>query len=275
MKKDIIILGHKGMLGAMAQIFFYKKGYKILTTDARFTIENMKSWRNFIESHPKAVILNCIGKIKQKSNIPSELLWCNSILPLELKNILGDEQILIQPSTDCVFSGLISGKKKVTDKSDANDTYGWSKYLGEIALKGKENSLVIRTSIIGPEFYGSGKGLLGWFLSQKENCQLNGYSNHFWNGITTLEWCKHVDYIITNFDTFKKTDLIQLGTKEVYSKYQVLKFFQETFGTKHEIRKFDMGITIDRSLESSLVCNTFQIQLLELAEYINELGINN
>jgi dTDP-4-dehydrorhamnose reductase len=54
---------------------------------------------------------------------------------------------VIHFSTDCVFSGRRGGYSE-TDESDAQDLYGRSKFLGEIAYP---NALTLRTSIIGRE----------------------------------------------------------------------------------------------------------------------------
>ena len=55
------------------------------------------------------------------------------------------------------------GNYSETDKVDAKDLYGISKFKGEIK---SNNVLNIRTSIIGIEL-NSSYSLLNWFLSQK------------------------------------------------------------------------------------------------------------
>ena len=57
-------------------------------------------------------------------------------------------------STDCVFDG-IKGNYTELDKTNAKDQYGISKLKSENKIK--ENTLVIRTSIIGHEKFKSKK----------------------------------------------------------------------------------------------------------------------
>ena len=74
---------------------------------------------------------------------------------------------LIHISTDCVFSGE-RGQYDENSITDAKDLYGISKSIGDINV---ENALTIRTSTIGHEL-NSKSGLLEWFLSQNDSCQL-------------------------------------------------------------------------------------------------------
>lgn len=264
---DIIILGHKGMLGQMAYNYFNLKNYNVYTTDLRFEKDNINEWSNFIKSKPKAVILNCIGKIKQKSDEVFELMWSNAILPLQIVNIKCIDQIYIQPSTDCIFNGGKIGPYNLDDNADAMDSYGWSKRLGEIALERKNNCLVVRVSIIGPDYAKTPKGLLGWFLNQPNKSILKGFSNHFWNGITTLEWCIQVEKIINNFETFIEKDVIQLGTEEYYSKYEMLCLFNKVYNTDYTIQPFETESSINRRLQPTIYSKNLLQQLEELYNY--------
>src|SRR5690606_27782525 len=97
---------------------------------------------------------------------------------------------LIHISTDCVFSGK-KGDYIETDQKDGSSVYAQSKSLGEIT---GDNILTIRTSIIGPELKNNGIGLFHWFMSQQG--QIQGYSNVFWNGVTTLELAKVIHRLI-------------------------------------------------------------------------------
>ena len=124
-------------------------------------------------------------RIKQKSEEAFDLLWANSILPLSLARSLKSSHILIQPSTDCVFDGHNNIPYNILDTHTASDVYGWSKSLGETAISGRLNSLIIRGTI--KRYNKSNKGLLAWFLNNPSSNTLNGFTNHFWNGITTLE----------------------------------------------------------------------------------------
>jgi dTDP-4-dehydrorhamnose reductase len=262
----IIVLGHKGMLGQMAVSYFEKK-HHVVTTNLRFDYSSLDEWTNFMRQHDNSFIINCVGKIKQKSNDLNELVWVNTILPLTLAKVLLPSQILIQPSTDCVFSGKKLAPYAINDTPDATDFYGWSKHLGEIALKNNTQSIVIRTSIIGPDKCTSPKGLLGWFLDQPDGSVLKGFINHYWNGITTLEWCKVVDNFISKPNELQLPLFVQLGTYNYVTKYQMLLLFNEIFERKLYVEPYSSDEVIDRRLTPTLFVKSLRDQLSDLKFY--------
>ena len=268
MHKSIIILGANGMLGQMVMKYFIFEKYKVQVINDRFESNTVNDFINKINSYEDSIVINCIGKIKQKSDDLNDLLWSNSILPLELARSLKSGHFLIHPSTDCVFSGNIYGKYLSHSWHDSVDFYGWSKSLGETAVYGRAKSLVIRVSIIGPDT-NSNKGLLSWFLNLPNNSEINGYVNHTWNGVTTLEWCKQVQTLIEKKDFEDNLyKLIQLGTEESYSKNDMLNSFQTVFGTNHKITPTISENTINRCLNADIVSKCLQDQLKELQAFL-------
>src|SRR6516162_7053794 len=105
MKDKIIVLGSKGMLGQMVARYFCSKGYQVETFDERFSLLNRKSYSEYLRSIKSSILINCIGKIRQKTEDGPELLLVNALFPAELRNCLNEEIILVRPSTDCIFSG--------------------------------------------------------------------------------------------------------------------------------------------------------------------------
>jgi dTDP-4-dehydrorhamnose reductase len=261
---QIIVLGHKGMLGNMVVKYFVAKGFEVITTDIKFEHGTYLQWTSFIQTYPKAVIINCIGKIKQKTSDENELLWGNAILPLQLSNVISDKNFLIHPSTDCIFSGQRLTPYPMDATADPNDVYGWSKRLGEVALQNKKNALVVRVSIIGYETTQKKNGLLEWFLSCSPNSELKGFTNHYWNGITTLEWCKQIEKILPTIEQYGG-QVLQLGTQEQYSKYDMLLMFQEVFNTDHTIKPFETNHSVNRCLVPTIFSESLKVQLNEQA----------
>lgn len=268
-EQQLVIVGSKGMLGQMAQAYFSSNSnFEVITYNERFTQDNYSSWTNFLQSYPEAVIINCAGKIKQKSNDLSDLLWSNTVLPLTILNSLTTGQRLIHPSTDCVFTGLKGSPYQVTDLTDAVDAYGWSKRLAESALVNHKQCAIIRVSIIGPDISGSGKGLLAWFLSLESQSSVSGFTNHLWNGITTLAWCELVEKIITN-QLSAYGSLLQVGTESSYSKYEILQLFNQIFNRHLTITATQHSDNLDRRLATSYLCPDLETQLKELVSFIN------
>lgn len=208
--KKVIVLGSTGMLGStVAQ---YLKSENLSVTEVNSTgrsiisqkayqydilINKTSDLKELIYKHD--FVINCAGIVKQKINLNDlnskiSLIKINSIFSLELIQLCEEMQIpLIQVGTDCVFSGNL-GNYNESSQHDPNDLYGYSKTLGE----SKSDFLqTLRCSFIGQELAGK-NGLMEWVLNQKKNSIIDGYKNHFWNGLTTLHVAKLVSGIIKN-----------------------------------------------------------------------------
>jgi dTDP-4-dehydrorhamnose reductase len=257
--KNIIVLGSKGMLGNQVYKYFKNKKYKVSKLDERIEFNNVNNIIKKINLREKSVIINCIGKIKQKEKKFEKLFFINSIFPYQLSYLLNKKHVLVHPSTDCVFAGNKKGFYKLNSDRDSNDIYGISKSFAELALEKRKNTLIIRTSIIG--ISKSKKDLLSWFLNQKK--KIFGYSNHYWNGVTTLEWCKKIEYFIENLKKSNKRCItIQLGTKKTYSKYKMLNIFKKIFNKKIKVLKKKKNY-INRTLKPSTFSKNLSEQLIE------------
>jgi dTDP-4-dehydrorhamnose reductase len=64
--------------------------------------------------------------------------------------------------------------------------------VGEITA---ENLLTLRVSIVGREIENHVE-LMDWVISQPQNSVIKGFSNHFWNGITSLHFAKILDGVL-------------------------------------------------------------------------------
>jgi len=263
-KRKIVILGERGMLGQMAVRYFRDRSFEVVGIPCRYEPETHGAFMEALREHAGAVVINAIGRIKQKSESARELVWANALLPLDLADGLMNGQLLIQPSTDCVFSGTSGRPYNMHDHPDASDDYGWSKRLGETALLSRNNTVIFRVSIIGPEWVETPKGLLGWFLSQPPGSKLRGYVNHLWNGITTLEWCRHVEAYLSRHEEGSPCRVVQLGTAEAHTKYEMLRLFQEVFGTDFEISEFATVEAVDKRLVPDIVSKPLLDQLTDL-----------
>jgi dTDP-4-dehydrorhamnose reductase len=166
-------------------------------------------------------------------------------------------QRLIHASTDCVFSGR-HGRYRVDDERDAKDVYGLSKILGEqIAANGR--CTVIRCSVVGPEVNGS-YGLMGWFLRQ--HGAVEGYLNHLWNGITTLEWAKVCSEVISG-QYGQYAAILQPGIEPSLSKCELLGLIRRVW-EKIEIKPVNAPESINRTLVPTSLRRPFCEQLTEL-----------
>jgi dTDP-4-dehydrorhamnose reductase len=129
------------------------------------------------------------------------------------------------------------------DKFDPIDLYGKTK------LEGEQNSLrsmILRASIIGIE-KSTSYSLLSWLLSQPKSSEINGFSNHFWNGVTTLHFGRIVSGIITS--NYFSPGIAHVVPGNVVSKYQILQEASRVFDREDlHIREFEAQQSVNRSL---------------------------
>ena len=243
--KNVLIFGANGMLGSSLLKYFSKIDNINLfaTTRSGKLPENLLSFLGEENCKPfnacnldekqideicngMDLVLNAIGLIKQKINNNCFLdreksLLINTIFPIKLAKVaknLGFQ--VIQIATDCVFSGG-KGNYLESDLHDPTDIYGLSKSLGEILIPNFHN---IRCSLIGFEL-NSSFSLLNWFLKQSPGSTLNGFTNHYWNGLTTLHFSKIcAGFLSTEINKNMSTHLLPFDQA---SKYQLLKFFSK------------------------------------------------
>ncbi len=266
-RKKVAILGVTGMLGSALEKEFscYKaccgcvsKGETvgidfdlIKTTRAELDAQNctVEAIVKIIEGAEYAV--NCIGIIKPyiHDNDSAEVqraIEVNGLFQHKLAaaaNKTGTK--VIQIATDCVFDG-VKGNYTEDDKHNAIDVYGKTKSLGEVSA---DNFLNLRCSIIGREKK-SYLSLLEWFLNQPKGAKLNGFKNHFWNGVTTNAFAKICRGIIEN-DGFK-AGLQHIVAADSPSKAEMLHIFKEVFNRSDIIiNDIDAEIAINRTLATN------------------------
>lgn len=219
--KKLLLIGSGGMLGSALHHVLAQR-HSVSTLDrGQFDI-TQASWNRF-STEGFDYVLNAAGLINRSQEKAENFYIVNSVFPHVLSAMCARSGArLIHFSTDCVFDGVHAPFYE-DSAPDALDLYGKSKALGEPGL-----ALVIRTSIIGPEtknFY----NLLCWALSQS---YINGFTNHLWNGLTTLELARLTDRIIAE-------SLFTEGVRHIYSgdcsKYELLGMLCDIFTHKAHI----------------------------------------
>jgi len=255
----ILILGANGMLGSMMEFVgstqpsatvmpIYRHQFNALT-------QPLSVLKGYITDD--CCIVNCIGAIPQKKYSNEEITRLNTTFPLELAALCHEMNIpLIHISTNCVFSGIHADCLE-SETPDATDSYGQSKSMGE-----PSTCVVLRSSIIGPEVAGA-SGLLEWFLHSQES--VSGYTDHFWNGLTTLEISKTIYGIIKRREF---TPRIQhLYSENTLSKYDILMEAKRLFNKTITILPAAKGIK-HYTLKSitSFPAPLLQTQLVDLAK---------
>jgi dTDP-4-dehydrorhamnose reductase len=244
----VAVLGVSGMLGSMVlDCFASDASFKLLATARsqeliqRFQpdISNVE-WRlldaelcNVAEISnvlgDARWVVNAIGIIKHRIHDDNAVevaraIRVNALFPHLLAQAAEKTGCrVLQIATDCVYSGS-RGHYTETDNHDALDVYGKTKSLGEVF---SSRVCHLRCSIIGPEPKGH-VSLMDWLLHQAHNSNVNGYTNHLWNGLTTWHFARiclgvikrdielpQVQHIVPD-GTISKAELLQYLAREYH-----------------------------------------------------------
>ncbi len=254
------------MLGQMACSYF-KENYEVETFDRKYDLKSRKKFIDALKRTDAEIIINCIGVIKQKKNALSSMIEANTFLVGEILQNIPEKKILIQPSTDCVFSGKTKKKKNfINDMPDAEDIYGITKIFSEKIASSYKNSCVVRSSIIGPDLRSEGLGFFNWLYQSERSEKIKGFDNHLWNGITTLEWCKLVEkYVVKNKNEFNNFLCFESPT---VSKYQLIKMVDFILSKNFNVIKYRERDDLNMSLEGNILCKSLEEQLDDLKNYL-------
>lgn len=250
-KKRILILGSNGMAGHMIHNYLNENSdWEIMSWGKEeFEIKEKNNWKDKIKDFNRFkkidYIINCIACLTKSSNKnPPMAIKINSLFPHELAELCTELGIkIIHISTDAWKD---------------SDVYGRSKRAGELECS---EHLTIRASIIGPELKEEGVGLFHWFMTQEG--KVNGFNNHFWDGVTTLELAKTMFNILkTNKDISGIQDFRIKGS---VNKFELLKYISETFNKNILIEPKETE-TVDRTNNNpDIICS------IPLSDQIREL----
>jgi dTDP-4-dehydrorhamnose reductase len=290
---NVLVLGVTGMLGSMVfsyfkantnhQVFGTYRHRQNLPQSLEFNeiifFDASNNINKQLDEITKKVkpdyIINCIGIINKYCNSDDSVarivaVQVNSIFPAKLlqyymKN--GNVKIL-QIATDCVYDGKKKHGYLETDLHNATDVYGKSKSLGEIV---SQSIINIRCSIIGPELNNFGS-LFEWFISNGENEVVDGYTNHIWNGVTTLQFAQFCEKIIAEnlFESLRQANsVIHYVPNAETTKYELLQTINEIFNRKVKINAVCSGDGgINRKLDTLFFP---KVPLNDIADSIGEL----
>jgi dTDP-4-dehydrorhamnose reductase len=280
----VVVLGASGMLGSMVVNWLYRDDSFRVTATFRSAELGQSlqdccpsaQWRMLDIDKVAATglvelldgaewAINCVGVIKPHINESSSAeieraIRVNALFPHSLARAAENCGVhVLQIATDCVYSGT-KGKYLEADKHDAWDVYGKTKSLGEV---GSPNMHHLRASIIGPEPL-KHVSLLDWFLKQPPGSSITGYTNHQWNGITTLHFARLCHGVIR--EGLKPKLLQHIVPTGTLSKAEMMRHFAEAFHREDvEIRSADANIATDRTLATT--DEAFNRRMWEAAGY--------
>jgi dTDP-4-dehydrorhamnose reductase len=249
----IILFGATGMLGNYVYQYL-KTRYAVFPVN-RDTFDILKNQTYYLEMviqkiidkfkiNDDLMIINCMGLIPQNVNNTvnrdrHDYFIINSIFPTKLALLARKYNAkMIHITTDCVFNGSAGNYDEDSPHDEMND-YGLSKSLGE-----PDNCCVIRTSIIGEEKMNK-TSLLEWVRGNSGG-EINGYTNHFWNGITCLQLAKIIHQMIVS-------DIYWTGVRHIFSpnsvsKYELVSMINDIYKLGIKIKPIICEKKIDKTI---------------------------
>jgi dTDP-4-dehydrorhamnose reductase len=254
---NVLILGATGLLGNAVFRSMSKSSFLCVTGTTRREadrglfaaehagcltvvedIENPDQRARLFDAVRPDVVVNCIAVGRPAPADPMRSIEVYSLLPRRLAHLCRlSGTRLVQISSDGVFSGM-RGSYSEDDPPDANDIYGISKLLGEIA---EPHAITLRTSIIGHELQSRG-GLLEWFLSRQEQCRC--YTRAIFSGFPTIVLADLIrDVVIPRPDLH---GVYHVATRPI-SKFDLLRLVANRYGKKIELIPDDR-VNPDRTL---------------------------
>ena len=268
MKRSVLVLGGTGMLGSMVTDYLARQpGLQVTATarDAALAAACSRrldavGWHAFdfrsvdLTGASELLagcdwVINCIGILKplirdDNSFEVERAVRVNTLLPhLLAQATLGGARVL-QIATDCAYSGTRGGYRE-RDPHDALDVYGKTKSLGEVQAG---NFHHLRCSIIGPEA-GTPKSLLEWFLSQPNSATVNGFVNHHWNGVTTLQFARLCQGVIEK--EVNLPPLQHVVPRGSVTKCAILERFAECYDRSDiRVTPTEAAVVVDRTLNT-------------------------
>ncbi|MBD0381590.1 dTDP-4-dehydrorhamnose reductase family protein [Paenibacillus sedimenti] len=276
----LLIIGGHGMAGhILKQYFMQQPACEVWSTvraasqtDSRavaLDVRDAAGVKQLLDRLRPDVVVNAVGLLNDETRLrQAEAIYVNSLFPHVLEQFAESYDFrLVHISTDCVFSGS-RGDYTETDPADAISIYGKTKSLGEVT---GPKTITFRTSIIGPELKQNGIGLFHWFMRQSGDIQ--GYRQVFWNGVTTLELAKAIDWCLGQ----PIQGLVHLSGRQKLSKYELLLLLQQQFHHQSVNILANDDIQSDKSLVSTRADFSYAVppyaqMIFELKEWMDRHG---
>jgi dTDP-4-dehydrorhamnose reductase len=252
----MLITGSNGMLGRVAIEYFSKEYYVFgidLNGDNKCDITDEKELSKVFKKFKPDIVLHCAAIIDvdycEKHLDPAFSVNVNGTGCL-IKYCKKYNSKLIYISTSMVFDGK---QKKSYIESNIPfpiNIYSVSKKYGELVSLSKNDSIIIRTNIIGLN------GYFYWVYNKILNKEeMGGYSNINFNAIYVNDFVKYIDMLIKA----KKRGIYHITSRDWVSKYQFAKMLEKEMRVKGNVHKTEyLNKEVKRPLNAVLDCSKFE-----------------
>ena len=242
------------MIGTEVSRYFKEQGESIFTPATNEFTDDHLDWRRpnrsrieaLIEQSKPSLILNFSGKTRhQITQLQDQVdaILVNAVFSSMLDEIGRENSVpVLTIGTDCVFSGKVGDYDESSPK-DGEDIYAISKIAGEESTR---TTNYLRVSVVGLGNK-TGNSLAEWFYNLPTNSKIDGYANHYWNGVPSRVLAKVLYEIYKNEIEIPRN--FHLATLDKLSKSEMLYIFRELFNRKDiQIQEMQTPKVVDRSL---------------------------
>ncbi|MBO7081562.1 MAG: SDR family oxidoreductase [Neisseriaceae bacterium] len=263
----ILLLGSNGMLGQSINKVFSDKGINVITAAKRdadycFDFTDDTLLEHCIDDANPDIIINtsAIVDLSFCENEPEKAYLVNARILGILANICKRKNIyLIHISTDHYYTQGKHIKHNENENVELVNEYARTKYLGEQLALTHQNTLVLRTNIIG--FRGSEKPtFIEWVIGELEKgSQFNLFTDFYTSSIHTTEFAK----ILVDVIAKHPTGIYNLASSEVSSKKDfILSISHALFKKEPDYKEASVLSINDPKRASSLGLDTSKIESL-------------
>lgn len=274
----IFIFGATGMLGSTLSQYLGSKGYET-TSFSRDQFNPLTGSLEVLQAEyaftSADVLINAMGVTNRYlKTIPGEVFYkVNAEFPKALDVLVGSTgSVLVHFSSESVFSN--DGVCTEETEPNPDETYGVyaaSKLAGDQLSR----AVILRLSPIGIEQYHH-HNLISWVLAH-EGQTVQGYTNHLWNGLTTLTIAEIVERFVR--DGFPAHGLYHLFSDRIVTKYELLGLIARAFDVRITIEPCEAERAVPRylgtvrELNDSLSIPPIEQQLEALRTYCDKHNI--
>lgn len=255
----VLILGGSGMIGSGLARAFAERDFDVRITNrsgnplpglpevkvSQFDALTDDPGQLLAQVSAGDYVINCIGLVKAQIDDSSrasreKAVALNSGFPSRLAAIAEAKDLrVIQMATDCVYSGISSAHTE-SDPHDAHDVYGKTKSLGEVPSPAVMN---LRVSVIGR----GTQGLYHWVAAQQVGSSIEGYTDHIWNGISSLAYGRILVGLVAN--SLFKAGAQHIVPADSVTKDELVRLIASQEGRKDlQIAATKSGKAVDRTL---------------------------
>ncbi|WP_134683507.1 dTDP-4-dehydrorhamnose reductase family protein [Brevibacillus migulae] len=241
--EKFLLIGSTGMLGQSLYKKLKNEKYQVFAISRNNSDRNMdlslinNELNEVIDEFNPDVIINCAAIVNLQfcEENPEKAYLINSKLP-SLISLASQKKgcYFVQISTDHYYHNDNIKKHKETDNIVLLNEYARTKYAGEQFALTYENSLIVRTNIVGYRNKVNNPTFVEWLISALKNKEkLVGFSDYYTSSIDVETFNDLLLEVIKS----RITGIVNIASKDVISKYEFMVLLSQQIGVEGVITK--------------------------------------